>query len=486
MSVKKSSVTKRPGSVKSQRKSGRVVTPPTNGAAEVGTKRPGYLVVFREPSPKNTSVLSAALKVGEDKTTKVRSGTVLLRANHEWAARPRMYERMNIAAVDLDPAEREKLRKNDQVKTIVRNQIRRIPPIRTSGAYEAAGVETMATAEAPASPGAISMGLRGAAQLSGPAAYAAGLRDAASMILASLTYPVGPPVLTAESVGTHSWCLKLVGLDQGYSRSTGHAVRVAVLDTGVDLDHPDLSVRLDPLAGVESFIPGETVRDGNGHGTHCAGVVASNAGASAARRYGVAPDAELLIGKVLSDAGEGYDDQILAGIDWAADAGAQVISMSLGSDRGPDEPYSEVYETVARNYLDQTPGLLIIAAAGNESYRPWYTRPVGNPAACPSIISVAAIDSQKRVGSFSCAQMDSVGEVNLSAPGVAVYSSWRGSGYRTISGTSMATPHVSGVAALHLAMNNGMTARQLWEALRQSCVPLGSAADFGAGLVQVP
>lgn len=204
------------------------------------------------------------------------------------------------------------------------------------------------------------------------------------------------------------------------------------------------------------------------------------------RRYGVAPDVELFVGKVLGDNGRGRDDWILDGIDWAADAGARVISMSLGAPRRVGGRFTNTYETVAENLLESSPGTLFVAAAGNESNRPWSTAPVGNPAACPSVMAVAALDYRKQVGFFSCRQMDDLGEVDLSAPGVSVYSAWTGGGYRSISGTSMATPHVAGIAALYLERAPDLSARELWDRLLASVVPLGDRRDFGQGLAQVP
>jgi subtilisin family serine protease len=136
--------------------------------------------------------------------------------------------------------------------------------------------------------------------------------------------------------------------------------------------------------------------------------------------------------------------------------------------------------------LAEASGVLIVAATGNESERPYRRAAVGNPAACPSILSVAAIDRYRRVGYFSCAQLDSIGKVDVSGPGVGVYSSWTGGGYKAISGTSMATPHAAGVCALLLELEDKLTPRQLWSKLVGTCRALGDPTDFGAGLIQVP
>jgi len=277
----------------------------------------------------------------------------------------------------------------------------------------------------------------------------------------------------------------MIGVTPNF-RLTGKGVIVAVLDTGVDLSHPDFQGRFTEGVDAVSFVPGEAVQDGHGHGTHCAGVVGGPASSTGGMRYGVAPGVALLVGKVLSDAGSGPDSTILDGIDWAADQGAKVVSMSLGSRRGVGEAFAAVYERIAANLLGSVPGTLIVAAAGNDSARPFFTAPVENPAACPSILAVGAVDREARIAPFSCRQMDEVAEVNLCAPGVAVHSAFTGGGFRALSGTSMATPHVAGVAALDLEAKAGLTAAALWRDLETKAKAAGDPKDFGKGLVQAP
>jgi hypothetical protein len=193
-----------------------------------------------------------------------------------------------------------------------------------------------------------------------------------------------------------------------------------------------------------------------------------------------------MVGKVLTDSGAGTTDQILDGIDWAADHGARVISLSLGTARSLGARFSAAYERAAETLLNQDPGVLIVASAGNSSGRPFLTSPVENPAACPSVLAVAAIDREKRIADFSCGQQDPIGAVDLCAPGASVLSAWTGGGHRTAGGTSAAAPHVAGVAALHLEACPMLTAVELRRLLLDGALPLGEAKMFGRGLVQAP
>lgn len=283
----------------------------------------------------------------------------------------------------------------------------------------------------------------------------------------------------------HSWCLDLVGIPATYRRATGRGIRVAVLDTGIDLGHPDFRGRVEEGTTAVSFVAGARVQDGHGHGTHCAGIIAGPAIPAGRRRYGVAPDVELLVARVLTDAGAGQDDGILEAMDWAVDQGARVISLSMGSVRGTVGSFSPLYERVARDFLQCHPGTLVLGAAGNTSSRPRAVMPLESPAACPSILAVAAVDRALHVASFNCGGMDQA-PINLVGPGVDVYSSWTGGGYALSDGTSMAAPHVAGVAALYLELEPSLTAEQLWQRLESHALPLGRQEDCGAGLVQAP
>ena len=264
------------------------------------------------------------------------------------------------------------------------------------------------------------------------------------------------------------------------SNFNGKGVRVGLLDTGIDNNHPDLKAR---IKGKKTFIPGQQVLDMNGHGTHCSGLVAGFTHATRKFRYGVAPEASLYIGKVLSNDGVGTDSSILAGIEWALHNKCQIISLSLGGSMMPGESYSEVYESVAREALAND--CMIIAAAGNESERSRNKiAPVGHPANCPSIMAVGALTTTLGIADFSCGGVNSDGgQVDIAAPGENIWSTWKNKGYRRESGTSMATPIVAGLAALILQSTPKTSAAGLWMKLTQNAkrLPL-PASDSGAGL----
>ncbi|MFC3894476.1 S8 family serine peptidase [Lentzea rhizosphaerae] len=281
-----------------------------------------------------------------------------------------------------------------------------------------------------------------------------------------------------ESVLT--WGLQAVGAD--ISTATGKGIKIAVLDTGFEKNHPDFTGR---AITTKSFITGEDVQDGHGHGTHCIGTSAGPRKPATAPGYGVAHEAEIFAGKVLSNAGSGSDGGILAGIDWAVSNGCAVISMSLGADVPVGTPPSQIYETVAQRAMAK--GTLIIAAAGNASQRPAKIAPVGHPARCASIIAVAAIDVNRQIAFFSSGSADKIGQIDVAGPGVDVYSSFKlPQKYARLRGTSMATPHAAGVAVL-IAEKTGARGFELWARLALSSLrlPLPST-DVGGGLVQAP
>ena len=297
-----------------------------------------------------------------------------------------------------------------------------------------------------------------------------------------LSRPRVASMLEGPDESTITWGLTSTRVAE--SRFTGGNVRVAVLDTGFDQAHPDFAGR---AVVTHSFIDGESAQDGHGHGTHCIGTSLGSARPPRPPRYGVACAAAIYAGKVLANAGKGSDGGILAAINWAMTNGCRVISMSLGSATKPGQPFSQVYETVAQRAL--AANTLIVAAAGNESDRPNVINPVGHPANCPSIMAVGAIDSNMQIAPFSTRGMDpNGGGVDIVAPGVDIYSTVpMPTQYGRKNGTSMATPHVAGIAALYVEASPNATARELWELLVTNAKRLDlHPADVGAGLVQAP
>lgn len=266
---------------------------------------------------------------------------------------------------------------------------------------------------------------------------------------------------------------------------TGKDAKLAILDTGFNYDHPDFK---DRKVESKSFVEDEKADDGNGHGTHCTGIAAGNKNKETGRRYGVAKEAAIFIGKVLSDKGSGSDSNILAGIEWAMSEDCQVVSMSLGAPVEKGDPYSDVFNDLAKKALNQ--GTLIIAAAGNESRRDMgKIAPVGHPANCPAIMAVAALDNSLKVAPFSNGSVDSDGgQIDLAAPGVDIYSSWKSpQNYNTISGTSMATPFVSGMAALYWQANPEASASEIRTYLTQNAKRLDQpSSDVGNGIIRPP
>ncbi|MEU3604745.1 S8 family serine peptidase [Streptomyces sp. NPDC035033] len=267
---------------------------------------------------------------------------------------------------------------------------------------------------------------------------------------------------------------------------TGKGVKVAVLDTGADTAHPDLAGR---IAESKSFVEGQEVADRDGHGTHVASTVGGSGAASDGREKGVAPGAVLAVGKVLSDEGHGSESQIIAGMEWAAkDVDARIVSMSLGS-REPSDGTDPMAQAVDR--LSAETGALFVIAAGNTGA----PGSIGSPGAADAALTVGAVDSADRAAYFTSKgprHRDQALKPDLSAPGVDILAARSrlaaGSGpYTSMSGTSMATPHVAGVAALLAERHPDWTGARLKDALMSSSKVLdASAYDLGAGRVDVP
>ncbi|MDQ0326709.1 subtilisin family serine protease [Rhodopseudomonas julia] len=280
-----------------------------------------------------------------------------------------------------------------------------------------------------------------------------------------------------------TWGVRAVGATN--SPQTGEGVRLAVLDTGLDLTHPDFAGR---SIVKRSFVSGQDVQDGHGHGTHCVGTAAGGRATQSPLRYGLAPNAELYVGKVLNNAGSGHERDIIAGMVWAIQQGCCIISMSLGRPVQPGEEPAPEYERIGQLALRQ--GSLIVAAAGNESSRRYgFIAPVDAPANSPSIMAVAAVDQSLDVAEFSCGAINpDGGEVDIAGPGVGILSAVpQPELYRKMQGTSMACPHVAGVAALWAETDPALRGKNLWDKLTKTARGLDAPArDVGAGLVQAP
>jgi len=269
-----------------------------------------------------------------------------------------------------------------------------------------------------------------------------------------------------------------VAMVNGGSGGTG--VTVAVLDTGVFKDHLDLDVTLCKDTTKRGIKNG--CKDNNGHGTHVSGTIAANGGADGLGITGVAPNANLWMIKVCGNAGCWTDD-IAAAIRYATDQGANIISMSLGGDSKSSLITNAVDYAVGNN-------VLVVAAAGNDGPT---IGSIDYPGAYVKVVAVGAIDQSKNVPSWSSRGINDGDyvveekEVEFGAPGVSVESTWNDGGYNVISGTSMATPHVSGLAAKLWNGNAAQTRTDLQNLVNLiDLLPLGDDPATGFGLPVAP
>ncbi len=280
----------------------------------------------------------------------------------------------------------------------------------------------------------------------------------------------GQPEIQAETVPVGVQAIKAV---PAWGCSRGRGIKVAVLDTGIDHNHPDLKAN---VAGTVSFVPGETPMDGNSHGTHCAGTIA--AAINGLGVVGVAPEASLYGVKVLANSGSGQFSWIIAGINWAIQNKMQIVSMSLGGSSAP-----VALETVCNAAFNA--GVLLIAAAGNAGPPPaGQPTSVGFPGRYKNVIAVSAIDANNVLATFSSRGP----EVEICAPGVQVLSTIPGGGYGQKSGTSMACPHVAGAAAVIWGAHRFATNRQIWDLMGATADNLGNPGWdplYGYGRVDV-
>jgi subtilisin family serine protease len=286
-----------------------------------------------------------------------------------------------------------------------------------------------------------------------------------------------------QDTAQFTWGLQATRVDS--SSVNGQGIRVAVLDTGMDLQHPDFRGR---RFTSQSFIPGETVQDGHSHGTHCIGTSCGpDQPATGVRRYGCAFGADVFVGKVLGNTGSSVGGSVVNGMNWAVTNRCQVISMSLGADV---DQVSQAFEVAGQRALQA--GCLIIAAASNNAQRrAGNVGFVGQPANSPSIMAVAALESNLRIADFSprsSSLTGAGGKVDVAAPGVAIFSSVpvnRGThGFKN--GTSMATPHVSGIAAMWCQQTRRVGLALFTTVIQNARRIAGDARDIGSGLVQAP
>ncbi|GAA3615382.1 S8 family serine peptidase [Nonomuraea rosea] len=302
-------------------------------------------------------------------------------------------------------------------------------------------------------------------------------------------------VATARSASQKIWLdrriqvsldqsVKQIGAPEAWAAGLkGAGVKVAVLDTGIDATHPDLAGR---IAASQNFSSESSAQDGHGHGTHVASIIAGNG-----EKYrGVAPEASLLVGKVLNNYGSGLESDVIEGMQWAAAQRARVISMSLGGCcPGPDNPLDQ-----ALNKITAESGALFVVAAGNDGK----SRMIGSPGTAASALTVAAVDRSDALAPFSSrgpTLVDYSLKPDISAPGVDIvaaraHGTSMGTpaedGYTTASGTSMATPHVAGAAALLAQQHPGWTNLQLKTALTSTAHGDGQDSyEQGAGRVDV-
>jgi subtilisin family serine protease len=278
-----------------------------------------------------------------------------------------------------------------------------------------------------------------------------------------------------------AWGLKAIKADQAWDTTQGDAsVKVAVIDTGVDMAHPDLQANLDTRGALNVLEAGRPVDDDFGHGTHVAGIIAA-VGDNKLGLLGVAPKTKVMPIRVLGVDGSGSVLDLVAAIDHAVAQGAKVINMSLGS---PDRSQIEA-EAIQRA---QAAGVVVVAAAGNEATTGNYLE---YPASYPGVLSVAAVGPDMKRAPFS----NFNSSVSIAAPGVDIFSTLptrfgKTTPFGYLSGTSMAAPMVAGAAALVFAVHPNWTADQVMTKLKRTAKDMavndetpGFSTYFGEGLV---
>lgn len=269
-----------------------------------------------------------------------------------------------------------------------------------------------------------------------------------------------PKVTKHAEVVDDVWNLEDIGAYVAQGFGSGEGVKVAVIDTGVNYNHGEVRGCFGALKGYDFVLSSDAPMDLNGHGTHVAGIVLG-------ANYGVASGAGCFALRVLDETGSGNEADAIAALDWAAGHGVDVVNMSFGSPHA-----SSALEDMCYYLADK--GVLVVAAAGNDGVGASYPAAFGD-----SVIAVAAVDRGNRHADFS----NVYGTNDISAPGVAITSSYL-DGYATLSGTSMAAPHVSGSLALVLSV--ARSGASLEDVMERTALNLGGGRDvYGAGLVRV-
>ncbi|MFG1478522.1 S8 family serine peptidase [Xanthobacter sp. V4C-4] len=449
---------------------------------------PTHIVVFADEADDHEQLLADAMgiKSAQEVPAGTEAGTRLLKAERKTSSRVRpdgivemeLYAGLGVAGADLAPTQAASLRRNDRVIQVVENTYRSRP---RPTVRKLLGPQGLELPPAPAMP----------LPTDPLAAYILGMKAALDNIARAVAQQ-GPPfnpamaanlAVAANGGGELGWPLTMMGLNGAPAEPTGKGIRVALLDTGIDVDHPDLAAKVDLTETTKCFVPNETVDDSDGHGTHCAGVIAGPHTPTSGPRFGVAPDAELLVGKVLGPTG-GFDTWILRGLAWAVAQRARVVSLSLGSVPDPNG-YPSQYETAATRALAQ--GTIVVAASGNDSARPTHVRPVTVPANCPSIFAVGAVGRGGRIAAFSNERVNAHpgAEIDFVAPGVEVLSTYLNGSYALLSGTSMATPHVAGLAALYMEAFPHLNAAAIVSHMKSRSSPIAPQETYGSGLVRL-
>lgn len=313
--------------------------------------------------------------------------------------------------------------------------------------------------------------------------YLRGWRDATQALTCKFLEP-GKTAEIAEIAADVTWGLTTTGVP--LSRYSGKGITVGILDTGLDVLHPDFVKRnivTENLVG-----DGQSFHDGHGHGTHCTGTAAGPRRPQQGQRYGIAYQSNIYSARVLNDAGRGVDATIIQGIEHAVRQGCAVVSISIGTAWSDgDLAFDYHYEQAIARALEL--GTLCVIAAGNESSA------VGTPGNSPSALTVAALDQSLATAWFSnrvVAGAPGVKGPDCAAPGVGVYSSWltTGGSYKTEDGTSMATPHVAGIAALLAQSDASLRGAKLKAEVIRTCQTLADAGkrlgEIGAGLAKAP